>query len=209
MKTTFTKLSIAFTIILVLNSCATFDAQYSSSYNSEKHFENNAELAYSLFLIGDAGNANLGESTHAIKGLEKKLRIASKNSSVLFLGDNIYPVGMPSKKKKKKRKLAEHRIKSQTDILKNYKGSTVFIPGNHDWYNNGPEGLKRQQNFIEGQLNSKKVFSPENGCPLDKIKLTDNLVLITIDSQWFLEDWDKHPTMNDDCPYIKSKKKIF
>jgi hypothetical protein len=206
MRKLYTRVLFIIIALLVINACATFDAQYSNTYTPIKI---DSEISYSLFLIGDAGNADLNETVPAVKGLEKKLNAASKNSSVLFLGDNIYPVGMPSKKKKKKRKLAEHRIKTQTDILKNYKGSSIFIPGNHDWYNNGPAGLKRQQEFIEKELNSKKVFSPENGCPLDKINLTDDLVLITIDSQWFLENWDKYPTMNDDCPYIKSKRKFF
>jgi hypothetical protein len=36
----------------------------------------------------------------------------------------------------------------------------------------------------------------------------DNLRLITVDSQWFLEDWNKTPTINDDCS-IKSREAFF
>jgi hypothetical protein len=45
---------------------------------------------------------------------------------------------------------------------------------------------------------------PEKGALL-MMKINDNLILITIDSQWFLEDWDKTPTLNDDC----SIKELF
>jgi hypothetical protein len=32
--------------------------------------------------------------------------------------------------------------------------------------------------------------------------------IITVDSQWFLEDWNKTPTINDDCS-IKSREAFF
>jgi hypothetical protein len=36
----------------------------------------------------------------------------------------------------------------------------------------------------------KNHSHPEKGA-IDDEKINDNLILITIDSQWFLEDWDK------------------
>ncbi|WP_139958612.1 metallophosphoesterase [Flavicella sediminum] len=209
MSYTYCKLIFIFSIGLFVQSCASFDEQISDSYKGWVEDELHGELVYSMYLIGDAGNASLNETTFTLKALENKLKIAGKNSTALFLGDNIYPVGMPSKKHKKKRALAEHRIKTQTDILKDFNGTSIFIPGNHDWYSNGLNGLEREQKFIEKELQNKNVFFPQDGCPLEKIDLTDDLVIIAIDSQWYLEDWNKHPTMNDNCPYIKSKRKFF
>ena len=49
---------------------------------------------FSLFLIGDAGEPDVG-ATDNIKLLKKQLDQAGEKSAVVFLGDNIYPKGMP------------------------------------------------------------------------------------------------------------------
>ncbi len=82
--------------------------------------------------------------------------------------------------------------------LKGFNGKTIFIPGNHDWYNKGIKGLKRQEDYIEDAL-GKNSFLPENGCPIETRSLTDNIELIIIDSHWYLANWDLHPTINDNC----------
>ncbi|MBT8264033.1 MAG: phosphoesterase, partial [Muriicola sp.] len=51
-------------------------------------------------------------------------------------------------------------------------------------------------------------FLPENGCPIDDVKVSDDIILITIDTEWYLTNWDKHPTMNDNCE-IKDREKFF
>ncbi len=190
--------------------CATKKVQYA------KNFENylkeapygKDEIAYQVFLIGDAGNAMPNDSLSSLVVLEKDLQKAPKNSAALFLGDNIYPNGIPPKKDKEGREFAEYRLKTQTDILQNFKGQPIFIPGNHDW-RYGIKGLERQEKFINDQLQKKDVYLPEAGCPLDKVNLTDNIVVITVDSQWFLEDWDKNPGINENCSIIKTRDKFY
>ena len=61
--------------------------------------------------------------------------------------------------------------------------------------------------YITDKL-GKKAFFPKNGCPLKKINISDDIVLIIIDSQWYLENWDNNPTMNDDCD-IKTRELFF
>lgn len=86
----------------------------------------------------------------------------------------------------------------QLKITNDFKGKTVFIPGNHDWYN-GLKGLERQQLMVTDYLGDKKSFLPRKGCGLDILDINDNLTLITIDSEWFIQNWDKHPGINDQC----------
>jgi hypothetical protein len=156
-------------------------------------------LAYRTYLIGDAGNAAKGETLPVISHLEKRLLTAPKNSTVIFLGDNIYPVGMP-KKKAEERELAEHKILLQTNAVKDYPGKVLFIPGNHDWYKYGLDGLRRQKKFVEDELGSKKIWQPEVGCGgPEVIEVNDNLVYIVIDSQWWLTNWKGHPGINQGC----------
>jgi hypothetical protein len=52
-----------------------------------------------------------------------------------------------------------------------------------------------------------KNHSHPKRLPIDDEKINDNLH-ITVDSQWFLEDWNKTPTINDDCS-IKSREAFF
>ncbi|OUS03573.1 phosphoesterase [Flavobacteriales bacterium 33_180_T64] len=202
--TNFNRLVAIFILSLLCNACATYEAQYKKD-NTSNVFPDK-DIEHSIYLIGDAGNSPMGESTEALKALKTALDKASKNSTVLFLGDNIYEKGMP-KKSNDNRDFAEHQLNVQTGIVENFKGHTIFIPGNHDWYNDGVEGLKRQEKYIEDKL-GKNTFLPENGCPLEKVSISDDVVLILVDSEWYLTHWDDHPTINDDCD-IKTRAKFF
>ncbi|WP_046756292.1 metallophosphoesterase [Kordia jejudonensis] len=192
-------------LLLMFTACATFEAQYAND-QVPSTFPKDKEIKHSFYLIGDAGNSALGKKAIALQMMEKELQKASKNSTAIFLGDNIYPLGLP-KKSNKKREFAAHQLDAQTSIVKNFEGETIFIPGNHDWYSKGLEGLKRQEKYIEDIL-GKNTFLPENGCPIEKIHISDDIELILIDTQWYITNWDYHPTMNDDCQ-IKTRTKFL
>ena len=132
-----------------------------------------------------------------------------KNSTAIFLGDNIYPAGFASKKNSSEAYFeAKNNIDAQLATLENFKGRPLFIPGNHDWYSEGLKGLKRQEKYIEQKLKQKKPFLPENGCPIVDLKINDDVVVIVVDTEWYLTNWNKHPTMNDHCE-IKSRAKFW
>jgi hypothetical protein len=198
------KIATLFIGLLIFNACATYTTQY-KEVNKTFNIPDK-EIEHSFYFIGDAGNSPLGMSSAAIKAFKKELDNGSKNSTAIFLGDNIYPKGLP-KKGEKGRDFAEHQLNIQTAAVKDFKGETIFIPGNHDWYNNGLKGLKRQEKYIEDIL-GKNTFLPENGCPIEKVDISDEIVLIVVDSEWYLTNWDRHPTINDDCE-IKTRVKFF
>ncbi|WP_460217767.1 metallophosphoesterase [Psychroserpens sp. MEBiC05023] len=189
---------------LIFNACATFNAQYKSE-NSSTIFPNK-DIEHSFYLIGDAGNSDVNHSNKAIELFKRELNKASDQSTAIFLGDNIYENGLPEKSNED-RAFAEYQLNLQTDAVSNFKGRTIFIPGNHDWYSDGLKGLKRQEKYIEDKI-GKNTFLPENGCPIEKIHLSDDIELILIDSQWYITNWDKHPTLNDDCD-IKTRNAFF
>ncbi|MEO8768680.1 MAG: metallophosphoesterase [Ferruginibacter sp.] len=147
---------------------------------------------FNIYFIGDAGKESTSGNTLDI--LKNYLDKEGSNSAVVFLGDNIYPVGLPDSNDKG-RKDAEEAIKSQMDILKAYKGKIVFIPGNHDWRQGKPNGLasiNRQEVFVENYLNKGNVFLPDNGCPGPvEVPLSDKSVLIIIDTEWWLYEHEK------------------
>ena len=170
----------------------------------------NLPITHSLFLIGGAtGTA----ATPTLQLLKKHIDQAAENSTVLFLGDNIAPSGMPAKGKKSKRKIAETQLIAQLAILKDYTGRPVFIPGHQDWTKYGLKGLRRQEKFIEATLNAgveeeedwTNYFLPDGGCPgPEVVEINEDLVLLIIDSQWWLMDWNEEPKINDGCE-VKSR----
>ncbi len=201
----YTKILIIYTVAL-FSSCATYSPQYKVENFSKKLPQKSLEKRF--YLIGDAGNAQLGETTQGLALLEKVLDTTeTKDDFLLFLGDNIYQKGMP-KKGDENREEAEHKMNVQIDVVKKFQGKSIIIPGNHDWYNKGVEGLRRQEKYVIDQLNNDKTFLPNQGCPLESIKISDDVHLIIIDTQWYLANWDKNPTINDDCE-IKTREKFF
>ncbi len=184
-------------LLLLINACATYHPQYADSDFPTAIPQKTIETTF--YLVGDAGNAPLEGTTI---GLQVAKDIMSREDTtddyLLYLGDNIYNKGMPTKEAPDRR-LSEHRIDAQIAAANEFKGQKIFIPGNHDWYHDGLKGLKRQEKYIRKHLDHKHAFLPSKGCPIKSIEVTPNVQMIIIDTQWYLVDWDKHPTINDDC----------
>jgi predicted phosphodiesterase len=194
---------------LIFQSCATHHAQFGKNIKQRVSALNadTLEITHTIFLLGDAGNTNKNTAEKNFGSLKTRLKQASKNSTLLFLGDNIYPKGLPEASKTKERLIAESKLTNQLQLSKGFKGKTIVIPGNHDWYS-GIKGLERQAKFVTDYLADPQSFLPRKSCGIDAIDLNKNLTIITIDSQWFLEDWDKIPTINDECT-IKTREAFF
>lgn len=213
------KLPILFLIMIFLgSSCANFNLHYAPASKQWKERKAPVEQPeHVVFLIGDVGKSPKKGVAPALEMLEKQLKKASENSTLVFLGDNIYPSGMPSKDDPEKRAEAEFQLNAQLEVLKKYKGRPLFIPGNHDWYSQGIPGVERQEKYIQKKLNEgiedkdqwENYFLPKPGCAGPEVlKLNDQLVMVVIDTQWWLEDWDHSPEINSDCE-IKSRNTFF
>ncbi len=205
-------LFLNFIAILLMSGCATYDAKYADEVSKPENFDastfSRKQIHKTFYLIGDAGGDKDGGSTYALDAFKKVLdTVSTKESQAIFLGDNIYDEGLP-KKDSPDRKDAEQKLEAQLATVKNFKGKVLFIPGNHDWYSGGVEGVKRQEKYIEDALNDNEAFQPENGCPIEMKEISDDVELMIIDTQWYLEDWDKNPNINDKCE-IKSREALF
>lgn len=148
-------------VALLLSSCATYAPQYKVENFTQTL--PSATIEKTFYLVGDAGNAKMKESTEGLSILKKVLDTAkTKDDYLIFLGDNIYQKGMP-KKESPERALGEHRIDAQIEATKGFDGDVIFIPGNHDWYANGVEGLRRQERYITKKWTIKKLFCLQKG----------------------------------------------
>jgi hypothetical protein len=156
---------------------------------------------YSVFLIGDAGEPNLNSDNSVLRTLQIQIKETGKNSSVIFLGDNIYPKGLV-RINESGRKEAEQALIQQLNVLKNYEGKPFIIPGNHDWQQGGKNGweyVKNQEKFVSDYLQNNDVFYPKEGCPTPhEVSLNQNISLVLLDTQWWLHAWDK-PELHSDC----------
>ena len=200
-----TSLLILFAVF-IFQSCATYQAKIDKKHQSPSLLKNET-YKHSFYLIGDAGNLD-EKDINRLSGLNESLRNANQDDYLIFLGDNIYPSGLV-KNDNPLRLQAEQRMNLQLVLAKSFKGKTIFIPGNHDWYNGGVEGLDREADYIKNQLGSKNTFLPKNGCPIASVSVSGNIQLIILDTQWYLEDWDRHPDINTQCGQITTREDFF
>lgn len=208
-KTHLKNTSIAFRTVLsagVLYSCATYNVKKGKNLFEVQNSDIKSENDFKVFLIGDAGNSDEPQAKNTLNLLKNKLDSADSNSMLIFLGDNIYPNGLP-KESDKEYTSAKQKLENQLAITKNFKGKTLVIPGNHDW-NNGLDGLKAQEDLVKAYLNDKKAFLPKNSCGIDDINLSKDIKLIVIDTEWALVNWDQYPGVNKGCT-IKTREDFF
>lgn len=187
---------ILFAVAYLFATCATYQPQFKEGHVNSSPLSK--EIEHTFYLIGDAGNSATDNQV-ALNALKKELVSADKNGTLLFLGDNIYEKGYGSENTKEK-------LDIQLELGKTFAGRTIFIPGNHDWYS-GLDALKKQEKAVEKAL-GKNSFLPENGCPIEKVKISDDVVLIVVDTHWYVINWDNHPKINDNCE-IKTRAKFF
>lgn len=202
----FTRIHLYTGLILIslLASCQSNRAFYPIEQKTwhTQSLPDTAGLSHVVFLMGDAGEASLEPLEPNFKLLGRELRAAGVNSTMVFLGDNIYPAGLPAAEDPD-RERAKAQLNVQLDLVKNFPGNVYFIPGNHDWNNMSTGGLaavRRQETYIEAYLDNSKAFYPKNGCGKPKaIEINEDLTIILVDSQWWLHNWDKEPGMHEDC----------
>jgi hypothetical protein len=149
-------------------------------------------IEVSLYLIGDAGApADSGEPV--LQALRTDLLAHPGEKLVVFLGDNIYPAGMPEADDPDRAE-AERRIDDQIQAVLQGGARGVFIPGNHDWQKGGTDGwwrVYRQAEYVDRFAPNVEVL-PRNGCPGPVARdVGSRLRLIMMDTQWYLHGGPK------------------
>ncbi len=146
-----------------------------------------------LFLVGDAGESRPGGDPVLI-ALANQIAGVSGRSIAVFLGDNIYPRGLPPEEAADRKEM-ERRLLDQVAAVKGA-ARAVFVPGNHDWDTAGKDGwpsILRQNDLIRKHGDGGRVVvSPRDGCPGPEVlELGSELTLVTIDTAWWLHGHQK------------------
>jgi hypothetical protein len=159
-----------------------------------------------ILLIGDAGQTQKNDL-----GLARLLQWASlipEKTTLIFLGDNIYPAGLPTENNPS-RKEAERRLMAQINVIQQSEAAGVFIPGNHDWADNGLSGriaVRREADFINRILTGEDNFLPMKGCAEPAIIDVDGARIILLDTHiWYEDEPEKIFT---DCP-TSNPREVF
>jgi hypothetical protein len=167
------------------------------------------EVLHRIILVGDAGKLVEGKSIVS-DAIAAHIKPGDKHATIVFLGDNIYPKGFPSREDNDYEKSIEI-LSKQLLPFKDYKAKVYMMPGNHDWQKSGPLGwgrVKRESDWVNRLREDNIIFFPKNGCPgPEEVILSDSLVLVIMDTQWWLHPYEK-PGVWDDCP-CKTEKEVI
>ena len=150
-----------------------------------------AAIETTVFLIGDAGHAT--PQDRVLGELVRQGREATRPSVIVFLGDNVYPRGVPPDTAAtfpdaRNRLFVQARVGEKTGLR------TIFIPGNHDWERQGSAGwanVQRQGILLRKFADStgaKVELMPGAGCPGPVVTdLGRQARLIAVDTPWWLQ----------------------
>jgi hypothetical protein len=113
----------------------------------------------------------------------------SSERVVVFLGDNVYPRGLPEPEQPGRR-AAERTLTAQISVITSTHSRGFFVPGNHDWAKHGDDGwdaIRRQEKFIDSVSGGSASLQPRGGCPGPSVAdIGPRLRLILLDTQWWL-----------------------
>lgn len=197
---------ITFVAALATTACATYQPQYATNKTVASSEISDKTPDQTFYLIGNAGMDG-DKSSESMQALGSYIEDHNtKDSYVLFLGNSFFPSGLQPKNDSEKKK-AENVMQLQLDAIKDFNGKVIVLPGNRDW-KGGVDGLELEEDFLKDKFADESILQPHNGCPMESIDVNKNVQLIVLDTQWFLEDWDQYPKMNDKCN-IKTREKLF
>lgn len=144
------------------------------------------QITATVFLIGDAG-APAAEGEPVLEALRRELADHAPATLVLYLGDNVYPLGLPDSTDPEFPEAAR-RLRTQIEAAGDV--PVLFVPGNHDWDRSGEDGLariRRQGRFIARESGGRARLLPRDGCPgPEEADVSPSLRLILLDTEWWL-----------------------
>ncbi len=154
-----------------------------------------------LLLIGDAGAPD-SHGQLVLRALQAAASEDPARTTVVFLGDNIYPRGLPAPGEPS-REGAERRLGAQLDAVRIGDLRAIFVPGNHDWDRAGQDGwnaVRRLATFVRDRGPGGARVLPEGGCPgPETVDLGARLRLLLLDTQWFLHEHERPLDPTSSC----------
>ncbi len=153
-----------------------------------------------VFLIGDAGEPHFPNDA-TLEYLKEVSASAGPEDVLIFLGDNVYPKGLPPREDPLRTEM-EKKLNASLELMKSFKGKLIMLPGNHDWQSAGKKGkeyLKEMQDYVDSYFDDETIFYPRNGCPGPvEMVVSDKLVILILDTQYLLHPYSV-PDGTNEC----------
>jgi len=157
-------------------------------------------IAGTLLLIGDAGNPSR-KGDPVLEALTRMAAEAAERTTVVYLGDNVYPRGIPDSAAPERAE-AERRLHAQIAAVQAAGAHGVFIPGNHDWARHGASGwdaVRREEALVRA-AGGPLEFLPGGGCPGPAVAdVGTRIRLIVLDTQWWLHGGPRPEPPDTSC----------
>lgn len=145
---------------------------------------------YSVALLGDIGDVSDNAQDPVMLLLRKWMDRQQQAGTIVLLGDNIYPIGLPPENHWRF-PAAEQKLLAQVELFRQHAGRVIYLSGNHDWNKARPNGfsfMMRQQSYVQNLLKKPDCYLPLNGCPGPvSLALAPGLRLIVINTQWWVQ----------------------
>ncbi|RFS18948.1 hypothetical protein DVR12_25405 [Chitinophaga silvatica] len=154
-----------------------------------------------IILVGDAGELHENGHNPVVDAVRQTFDLQDNRNVVIFLGDNVYPRGLPDSLSDKF-PVAKEILDYQINLVKGTNATGFIIPGNHDWDKSKPDGLtiiRNQQQYVDSLHLDNFHFLPKDGCPGPiEVNISDDITLIIMDSEWWLFPYKK-PGLESSC----------
>ncbi len=140
-------------------------------------------------LLGDPGAVATDGSDPILQLLERWQQQTGPDGTIVLLGDNIYPTGLPAEGHPG-RAAAEARFDALLATLGRFKGRVVLLSGNHDWNKGRPDGweyLRRQEAYVHQHLPAAHYLPPDGAPGPVSLQLAEGLLLIVLNTQWWVQ----------------------
>jgi hypothetical protein len=147
-------------------------------------------IARTVLLIGDTGSPD-ERNDPTFAALEAAARAAPDRTTIIFLGDNVYPDGLPPEGDPT-RAAAESVLSLHIETVRRAGARAYFILGNHDWAGSVPGNeavrARLQAAWIEDRAAGVAEVLPTAGCPGPEVRDDGGLRLVFLDTEWWLRD---------------------
>lgn len=202
---------VLFILLAALCSCSLQSPFIRDTYRNGVSAISADSIVHTLFFIGDAGEPLPKDEEPTFRILLNHAVQQPKTSTIIFLGDNIYPKGLPDSTYTERREM-ERRLNEQIAIVEKSGAVGLFIPGNHDWEYQGSSGwetLRRQEAFIAAKNLPNVTMLPKGGFPGPSVlDIGDSIRIVALDTQWWLHGYEK-PLYNGDSTEEQTKKRFL
>ncbi|NUN70105.1 MAG: metallophosphoesterase [Bacteroidetes bacterium] len=201
---------LSFGFVLLLTGCSLRDIYIAPDTPASVPAAPEDSVSHTLLLIGDAGEASAVTPEATLRVLTQMASERPQRTTILFLGDNLYPQGLPDAADPQRKEM-ERRLDEQIRAGTASGALTLFIPGNHDWEYHRPGGwdaVRRQGEYLRAQQQQNIVMVPENGQPGPHVTdIGGDLRVIALDTQWWLHAFGK-PLYPGDTDQMQSRRRI-